>query len=95
MSNIISIDTKVLNSQYKLKVIKFYILLEEILENMINNIIWVTINDDLDLCVNEISNFIAINRLFEDTNEFLLNISKEYREIKNRDYEPNSIYAEF
>ena len=95
MSNIISIDTRVLNSQYKLKVIKFYILLEEILENIINNIIWVTINDDLDLCVNEIRNFIAINRLFEDTNEFLLNISKEYREIKNRDYEPNSIYAEF
>ena len=45
--------------------------------------------------INEITNFIAINALFENTNEFLLNISKEYREVKNRDYEPNSIYAEF
>lgn len=95
MSNGDNVSTIVLNSQYKLKIIKFYIFLEEILEIMVNNIIWVTLNDELDLCVDEITNFIAINRLLENTNEFLLNISKEYREVKNRDYEPNSIYAEF
>ena len=95
MSNGDNVSTIVLNSEYKLKILKFYISLEEILEIMINNIIWVTMNDELHLCVNEITNFIAINALFENTNEFLLNISKEYREVKNRDYEPNSIYAEF
>jgi len=95
MSNIHNVSTLVFNPQYKLRIIYYYILLEDICENMINNIIWLILNGDLDLYVNQIRAFIVINDILEDTNEFLLNICKEYREVKNRDYEPNSIYAEF
>ena len=69
-----------------------------------SNIIWNSLNNDDELYMedlgngldlNEIENFITLNYIFDDINEFLLNISKEFREIKNKDYEPNSIYAEF
>lgn len=85
---------KIINADYKLTILHLYLTIEEELDNIMSDIIWNSLNDD-DMHVNEINKFIILNSIFNDTTEFLLNISKEFREVKNKNYEPNSIYAEF